>query len=138
MPNSFGSAKLIAADRQNRRSLEIGHFGSPPRLRRGGRWHRDGGPGASAGVVRPALAETSNRTFRAAKALARYETLEMTVLGASSDHPHAAARPLSLRGTSPPDLRRGAREASNSQRPAEAPVCATPFYSYKQTHVCAL
>ncbi|MCI0720420.1 MAG: hypothetical protein L0338_15845, partial [Acidobacteria bacterium] len=67
MPNSFGSAKLIAADR--RRSLEIGHFGSPPRLRRGGRWHRDGGPGASAGVVRPALAETSNRTFRAAKAL---------------------------------------------------------------------
>ncbi len=56
--------------------LEIGHFDSPPRLRKGGRWHRDGGPGASAGVVRLALAGTSNRTFRAAKALSRYETLE--------------------------------------------------------------
>ncbi|MCI0624725.1 MAG: hypothetical protein L0387_24285, partial [Acidobacteria bacterium] len=76
-------------------ALEIGHFDSPPRLRRGGRWHRDGGPGASAGVVRPDLAETSNRTFRAAKALPRYETLEMAVLGASSDHPRAAARHIS-------------------------------------------
>ncbi len=60
---------------------EVGDFCSPPRLRRGRRWHRDGGPGdggpgASAGVVRPTLPETFNRTIRAAKALPRYETLE--------------------------------------------------------------
>ncbi len=99
------------------RTLEIGHFDSPPRLRRGGRRHsqRRGGATGPCGN----LAFVLQRLF-----------LDTRRLNDGSRCIRQTT-PVPLRGTSPPDLRRGARKTSNLQaQRAAVPLCGSGFWRF--------
>ncbi len=89
--------------------LEIGHVGSPPRLRRGGRG-RSLRRGGARSLRKPPMERFASQT-----GIFGTKRSNDDFRATPSDHSRAAARPLSLRGTSPPGLRRGARKTSNSQ-----------------------
>ncbi len=88
---------------------EIGHFGSPPRLRRGGRLRslRRGGATGLCGILQSSAS--------CHKLACSTRNARLRLFRSSLRPPRVAVQPLSLRGTSPPDLRRGALKASNLQ-----------------------
>ena len=80
---------------------------------------REGGP-TPAGVVRPGVAETSNRALRVMNGM--FDTKR-----ANEDFRVTfQTTPVPLRDTSPPDLRRGARKTSNLQAALQA-ACVCGF-----------
>src|SRR5687767_11305813 len=78
-------------------AVEIGHSPSPPRLRRGRRLARDGGPTPAPGWCGWSFRKSSTTRFVSQIRVTRHETLEWRSPADLSDHPHTNVQsPLQL------------------------------------------